>query len=62
MNTAYIEKYAEETLGMTKVSASRKEYMSVNTESLVEVGGEDSGGVVGSVQTWFDGFMEYIGL
>ena len=29
VNTAYIEKYAEETLGMTKVSPSQKKYISV---------------------------------
>ena len=47
---------------MVKVSASQKKYISVNTESLVEVGAEDSGGVVDSVKSWFDGFVEYIGL
>lgn len=62
VNTAYIEKYAAETLGMVKVSASQKKYISVNTENLVEVGSEDSGGVVDSVRTWFDSFVEYIGL
>ena len=47
---------------MQKVSASQKKYISVNTESLVEIGAEDSGGVVDSVKSWFDGFVEYIGL
>ena len=62
VNTAYIEKYATEKLGMVKVSASQKQYISVNTESLVEVGGEDNGGVVDSVKSWFGGIVEYIGL
>ena len=47
---------------MVKVSASQKQYISVNTESLVEVGGEDNGGVVDSVKSWFGGIVEYIGL
>ena len=62
VNTAYIEKYATEKLGMVKVSASQKQYISVNTESLVEVGGEDNSGVVDSVKSWFGGIVEYIGL
>lgn len=62
INTAYIEKYASEKLGMVKVSASQKKYISVNTESLVEVDGEESGGVVDSVQSWFGDIVEYIGL
>lgn len=62
VNTAYIEKFASEQLGMVKVSASQKKYINVNTESLVEVGGEDSGGMVDSVKSWFDGIVEYIGL
>lgn len=62
VNTAYIEKYAAETLGMVKVSASQKKYISVNTESLVEVGGDEKDGVVDSVKSWFGGIVEYIGL
>lgn len=62
VNTAYIEKYAAEKLGMVKVSASQKKYISVNTESLVEIGANEGGGMVDSVKTWFDGFVEYIGL
>lgn len=62
VNTAYIEKYATEKLGMVKVSASQKQYISVNTESLVEVGSEDNSGVVDSVKSWFGGIVEYIGL
>lgn len=62
VNTAYIEKYAEETLGMTKVSPSQKKYISVNTESLVQVEQEENLGFIGAIKSWWNGVMEYIGF
>ena len=62
VNTAYIEKYATEKLGMVKVSASQKQYISVNTESLVQVSDDGSGGFFGSIRRWFSDLMEYIGF
>ena len=62
VNTSYIEKYAEETLGMTKVSPSQKKYINVNTEELVKVEQEENLGFIGSVKSWWDGVLEYIGF
>lgn len=62
VNTSYIEKYAEETLGMTKVSPSQKKYISVNTENLVKIEQEEDLGFIGSVKSWWDGVLEYIGF
>lgn len=61
-NIGYIEKYAAENLGMTKVTATQKKYISVNTESLIEVDNDDSTGFIGSVKRWFNSVVEYIGL
>lgn len=61
-NTGYIEKYAVENLGMTKVTSTQKQYKSFNTESLIEVEKDDSTGFIGSVKRWFDSVVEYIGL
>ncbi len=62
VNTSYIEKYAEETLGMTKVSPSQKKYISVNTENLVKVEQEEDLGFIGRIKSWWDGVLEYIGF
>lgn len=62
VNTSYIEKYAEETLGMTKVSPSQKKYISVNTENLVTVEQEDNLGFIGGIKSWWNGVLEYIGF
>lgn len=61
-NIGYIEKYATEKLGMSKVAASQKEYISVNTEDLIEVTEDGNGGFIGSVKKWFSDFLEYIGF
>lgn len=61
-NIAYIEEYATEKLGMTKVSSSQKKYITVNTESLVEVSDDNSSGFLGAIQDWFNSFLEYIGF
>lgn len=61
-NIGYIEKYATENLGMSKVSPTQKKYMSINTENLIEVDSDDSTGFIGSVKRWFNSVMEYIGI
>lgn len=61
-NIGYIEEYAVQKLGMTKVSASQKKYISVNTESLIEAESDDSAGFLGTAKKWFDSFLEYIGF
>ncbi|MDE7398473.1 MAG: hypothetical protein K2N06_03000 [Oscillospiraceae bacterium] len=62
VNIGYIEKYATETLGMTKVGAQQKRYISVNTESLIETAPDDSKGFLGSIKKGFGDFLEYIGF
>ena len=62
VNTAYIEQYATERLGMQKVTSAQKKYISINTESLIETQADNSEGFVGGVKKWFDGVLEYIGL
>ena len=62
VNISYIEQYATQELGMQKVSASQKKYVSVNTESLVQVSDDGSGGFFGSIRRLFSDLMEYIGF
>ena len=62
VNIGFIEKYATETLGMTKVGAQQKRYISVNTESLIETAPDDSKGFLGSIKKGFGDFLEYIGF
>ncbi len=62
VNISYIEQYAQENLGMTKVSSSQKKYVSVNTEDLIERTEDESLGFVGSVKKWFNSILEYIGF
>lgn len=62
VNINYIEEYASTELGMQKVTAAQKSYVSVNTEGLVEATEDTSGGFFGSVRRWFSDLMEYIGF
>lgn len=62
VNISYIEEYATGRLGMQKVTAAQKSYVSVSTESLVEATEDNSGGFFGSVRRWFSDLMEYIGF
>lgn len=61
-NIGYIEQYASEVLGMTKVSSSQKKYISINTESLIEVEQDETEGFLGSIKKWFNDTLEYIGF
>lgn len=61
-NIGYIEQYAKETLKMSKVGSAQKKYISVNTESLIEVEKDDSQGFLGSIKKGFKSFLEYIGF
>lgn len=61
-NIAYIEQYATENLGMTKVTSTQKKYISINTESLIEVDADETESLIGSVKRWFDHTLEYIGF
>ena len=61
-NIGYIEQYAKETLKMSKVGSAQKKYISVNTESLIEVEKDDSEGFLGSIKKGFKSFLEYIGF
>lgn len=58
----YIEKYATEKLGMQKVTGAQKKYISANTEALIEVEEDDSGGLFGAMRRWFGDLLEYIGF
>ena len=60
-NIGYVEKYATENLGMTKLTPNQKEYLSMNTEDLIEVEKDDSDGFIGSVKKWFSSVLEYLG-
>lgn len=62
VNISYIEEYASAELGMQKITSSQKQYVSVNTESLVETEEDGSGGFFGSIKHWFADLMEYIGF
>lgn len=62
VNIGYIEQYASEKLGMTKVAASQKKYLSVNTEDLIEIDNDDSEGLLGTIKRGFSAFLEYIGF
>lgn len=61
-NISYIEQYAKEKLNMSKVGSAQKKYISVNTESLIEVEKDDSDGFLGSIKKGFKSFLEYIGF
>lgn len=61
-NIGYIEEYAKNKLQMSKVGSAQKKYISVNTESLIEVEKDDSEGFLGSIKKGFKSFLEYIGF
>ena len=61
VNIGYVEKYATENLGMTKLTPNQKEYLSMNTEDLIEVEQDDSDGFIGSIKKWFNSVLEYLG-
>lgn len=61
-NIGYVEKYATENLGMTKLTPNQKEYLSMNTKHLIEVEKDDSDGFIGSVKKWFNSVLEYLGV
>ena len=62
VNISYIEQYATEDLGMQKVTSAQKKYISVNTESLIEIDDDGSDGFLAGVKEWFGDLLEYIGL
>lgn len=61
-NIGYIEEYAANNLGMTKVSNSQINYLEINTENLIEVDIDGSDGIFSSIKDWFKDVLEYIGL
>ena len=62
VNISYIEQYATENLGMEKVTSAQKKYISVNTESLIEVDDDGSSGFFGSIKKWFSDTLEFLGF
>lgn len=61
-NIGYVEKYATENLGMTKLTTNQKKYININTEDLIEVEKDDADGFIGSVKKWFNSVLEYLGV
>ena len=61
-NIGYIEQYAAENLGMTKITSSQKKYLNINTEDLIEIEKDDSNGFIGTITKWFDEVLEYLGV
>lgn len=62
VNISYIEEFATAELGMAKVTNSQIQYLSVNTEALIEVETDGDDSLFGGVSSWFGDMMEYIGL
>ena len=62
VNIGYIEEFAASELGMAKVTNSQIQYLSVNTEALIEVEADGDDSMFGGVGEWFGDMMEYIGL
>ncbi len=60
-NIGYIEQYASENLGMTKITSSQKKYISID-ENLIEVERDETEGFIGSVKKWFSHILEYMGF
>ncbi len=60
-NISYIEQYASEKLGMTKITSSQKKYISIN-ENLIEVERDETEGFIGTVRKWFSNILEYMGF
>ncbi|MBE6901710.1 MAG: hypothetical protein E7478_04490 [Ruminococcaceae bacterium] len=62
VNISYIEEYATTQLGMAKVTNSQIQYLSVNTEDLIEVEPDGGDSLFDGVSRWFGDMLEYIGL
>ena len=62
VNIGYIGEYAADQLGMSKVSNSQINYLSVNTEDLIEVSPEEGGNIFTAIADWFGDLLEYIGF
>lgn len=62
INISYIEEYAANELGMSKVTNSQINYLSVNSEDLIEVSPEESGNIFTAISDWFGDLLEYIGF
>lgn len=62
VNIGYIEEYAADQLGMSKVSNSQINYLSVNTEDLIEVSPEEGWNIFTAIADWFGDLLEYIGF
>lgn len=62
VNIGYIEEFATSELGMAKVTNSQIQYLSVNTEALIEVSDDTDDSLFGRISGWFGDMMEYIGL
>ena len=62
INISYIEEYAANELGMSKVTNSQINYLSVNTEDLIEISPEESGNIFTAISDWFGDLLEYIGF
>lgn len=62
VNIGYIEEYAASELGMQKVSNSQINYLSVNTENLIEVTPEEGGNIFTVAADWFGELLEYMGF
>ncbi len=61
-NIGYIEEYAADTLGMSKISHSQIDYLELNTENLIETQEDVSNNIFSSIAEWFKDILEYIGL
>ncbi len=61
-NADYIAEYAENTLGMVKLSTSQVEYIELAREAGIEVtsSAPTTGGVVGSLVRGFTALLEYL--
>lgn len=57
-----VEQYAENELGMTKISASQERYVEMNTGTMTETAKSDDGNVFVAIQNWFNGILEYLGF
>lgn len=59
----YVEDQAENVLGMKKVSRSQIDYISVNTENMIEVNDSaNEGNVFRDAKNWVSGILEYLGF
>lgn len=61
-DTAYIEQYAQEVLGMVKVDASQTEYVELSNPEKIEVTGTGASvsGAVGALVHGFTAILEYL--